>query len=77
MKQRALRGLHYVASVFEAILVDGVAGTDNYSDSEQSESSSEAMEFPEEVDESKLTRTERIKLTNQRQKKLDQELNHT
>jgi hypothetical protein len=39
MKQTALRGLHYVASVFEAIMVDGIAGTDNHSDSEKSESS--------------------------------------
>ena len=61
MKQRALRGLHYVASVFEAILVDGIAGGDNHSDSEESESSnSNGPEFPEDVDESKLTRTERI-----------------
>ena len=78
MKQTALRGLHFVASVFESILVDGIAGADNLSDSEKSESSdSEVFEFPEDVDETKLTRTERIQLRNQRERKLNAELNQS
>ena len=65
--KKALTGLRYVASVFERLIVDGIAGADEHSDSEKSEiesSEEEQMEFPDDVDEATLTRSERIKLKN-------------
>jgi hypothetical protein len=63
---KALTGLQYVASVFESFIVNGIAGADEHSDSEKSSSSEDQMDFPDDVDEATLTRSERIKLKNQR-----------
>lgn len=63
--KKALQGLRYVASVFESIITDGIAGADAHSDSEKSESGSEIVEeFPEDVDEASLNRSQRLKLNN-------------
>lgn len=62
MKQ-ALTGLRFVAKMFESLIVDGIAGADQHSDSEKSEvdsSEEDLMEFPEDVDEATLTRSQRI-----------------